>query len=500
MRNALELVNVMMLVYLVVLDVAYGTLALLGWQAVESFVRRRPVRDYELVSSSPLSPPVSVIVPAYDEQETIVSSVQAMLALHYPSLEVIVVNDGSSDMTFDRLREAFRLVPAARVPRSAIDTEHVRGTYVSAVDERLVVLDKENGGKADALNAGLRYAWTPLVCSVDADTLLDPGALSRLVWEFTSRPDTVAAGGIVRVVNGCTVVDGRVVKVGMPKGLLPNLQVLEYLRAFLGGRIGWSRMGMTLIISGAFGLFDRAAVVAAGGWDPRTIGEDAELVLRLHRHRRDNGLDCRIMFFPDPICWTEVPSTARSLVHQRDRWQRGLIQMLLRHRGMIFNRRYGAVGMLALPFFVFFEALGPLVEVTGYLAFGLSCALGIASGQQILRFLALAIGFGFCISYITLLMEERAFQRYPGWGSLGRLLTLSVLENVGYRQWMALVRSRAWWSQLRGDRSWGAMPRAGFRALSPTVVLPRLELVEPLDPLAPVPPVAVDVEEHTLAG
>jgi cellulose synthase/poly-beta-1,6-N-acetylglucosamine synthase-like glycosyltransferase len=464
MLDILGAVNVVMLVYLVVLDLVYGALALLGWRAVEEFVRRRPVRDYDHVSTSALSLPVSVIVPAYCEQDTIVSAVHAMLALQYPALEVIVVNDGSTDATLERLREAFDLVPVTRVPRCAIQSAPVAATYLSAVDGRLVVIDKANGGKADALNAGLRFAWTPLVCSVDADTLLDPGALSRLVYEFTSRPDTVAAGGIVRVVNGCTVVDGRVVEVKMPTGLLANLQVLEYLRAFLGGRIGWSRLGMTLIISGAFGLFDRAAVVAAGGWDPRTIGEDAELVLRLHRHRRDNGLGCRIMFFPDPICWTEVPSTAASLVRQRDRWQRGLIEMLSRHRGMVLRPKYGAVGMFALPFFIFFEALGPVVEVVGYSAFVTSCLLGIASLDQILRFLALAVGFGFCISYITLLMEERAFQRYPGWRALGRLLGLSLLENLGFRQWMAVVRARAFWTHLhlRGDRSWGAMPRAGF--------------------------------------
>jgi cellulose synthase/poly-beta-1,6-N-acetylglucosamine synthase-like glycosyltransferase len=479
MRDVLLTINVVMVVYLVVLGVVYGTLALIGWRAVEDFVRRRAVRDYAFVATSPLSPPVSVIVPAFAEEATIVASVQAMLALDYPALEVIVVDDGSPDATLERLREAFDLVPATRVPRCALESAPVLGTYVSARDARLVVVAKENGGKADALNAGLRFAWTPLVCSVDADTLLDRRALSRLVWEFASRPDTVAAGGIVRIVNGCTVEDGRVVDVRMPSGWLANLQVMEYLRAFLGGRIGWSRLGMTLIISGAFGLFDRAAVVAAGGWDPTSVGEDAELVLRLHRHRRDQGLECRIMFFPDPICWTEVPSTAATLTRQRDRWQRGLMQMLFRHRGMIGRPRYGAVGMFAMPFFLVFEAIGPLVEVIGYAAFGLSCVLGIASLEQVLRFMAIAIGFGFCISYIALLMEERAFQRYPGWRSLGRLLALSLVENLGYRQWMALVRCRAWVGHLRGDRSWGAMPRTGFTSPGPAAT------PATLPPLAP---------------
>jgi cellulose synthase/poly-beta-1,6-N-acetylglucosamine synthase-like glycosyltransferase len=462
MRDVVTTINAMTLVYLVVLDVVYAALAIIGWRAVEDFVRRRPVRDYDTVATSPLSPPVSILVPAYCEQETIVGSVRALLALHYPALEIIVVNDGSTDATLARLQEAFDLVPAARVPRCGISRWRVRATYVSASDPRVVVVDKENGGKADSLNAALRLAWTPLVCSVDADTLLDRGALSRLVWEFEARTDTVAAGGIVRVLNGCTVVDGRVTEVKMPKGLLPSLQVLEYLRAFLGGRIGWSRIGMTLIISGAFGLFDRAAVVAAGGWDPETIGEDAELVLRLHRHRREAGLGCHIVFFPDPICWTEVPTSAAVLARQRDRWQRGLMELLFRHRDMIGRPKYGRIGVVALPFFVVFEAFGPLLEILGFCAFGASLALDLAPAHTIMWFFALAIGFGFCISYVTLLMEERAFQRYPGWGALGRLLAVSVVENFGYRQWIAFLRARAWWSQLRGRRAWGEMTRVGF--------------------------------------
>jgi cellulose synthase/poly-beta-1,6-N-acetylglucosamine synthase-like glycosyltransferase len=241
------------------------------------------------------------------------------------------VNDGSTDGTLDRLREAFDLVVVERIPRARLATERIHATYASRSEPRLTVLDKDNGGKADALNAGIAHALYPLVCAIDADTMLDPSALARLAWEFQARPDTVAAGGIVRVINGSSVDGGKIVKVETPPDLLVNIQILEYLRAFLLGRIAWSRLGMLLIISGAFGLFRREAIVEVGGYDTKTVGEDAELVLRLHRYRREHGLPCRITFFPDPICWTEAPSSLRVLIRQRDRWQRGLTQMLATH-------------------------------------------------------------------------------------------------------------------------------------------------------------------------
>ena len=454
--------------YFLVLDIVYLGLAVVGWRAVNEYVRRRPIRDYEFVAHSELSPPISVLVPAHNEEPTIVESVRALCACRYPQLEIIVINDGSTDSTLRRLTQAFALVAVRRVPSCGLTTKPIRALYASQRLPNLTVIDKAGGGKADALNAGLRYAWTPLVCSIDADTLIDADALTRLVWEFERRPETVAAGGIVRVINGSRVRDGRVEEARLPRNLLANLQILEYLRAFLGGRIAWSRLGMLLIISGAFGLFRREVVVQAGGYDTTTVGEDAELVLRIHHQRRDDGLACRIIFFPDPICWTEVPTRLGVLRRQRDRWQRGLIEMLLRHRQMIGRPRYGAVGLAALPFFVIFEALGPLIEVFGYAVFAVSIALGAVSLQIVVLFLVIAIGFGFTLTFITLLMEERAFQRYASWNALGKLLLASLVENLGYRQWLALVRAGAWISVFRSRGNWGEMTRSGFAGDSST--------------------------------
>jgi cellulose synthase/poly-beta-1,6-N-acetylglucosamine synthase-like glycosyltransferase len=462
MTSALHALDGLTLAYFIAIDAIYLVMVVIGWRAVEDYVHRRPMRDYDRVRLSPLSPALTIIVPAYNEELTIVNSLHALLATSYPNLQIAIVNDGSTDATLEVLRSAFDLRPVQRTPSASLATKRVRGVYASPIEPRLMLIDKENGGKADAMNAGLRFTRTPLFCAIDADTMLDQDALSRIVWEFETHPDTVGAGGIVRVINGSRVHGGRVTNVAMPRTWLPSLQVLEYLRAFLGGRIAWSRLRMLLIISGAFGLFRSEVVVAAGGYDTETVGEDAELILRLHRHQSDRGLPCRIIFFPDPICWTQAPFSLRVLVDQRDRWQRGLLEMLWKHRGMVARRRYGLIGLVALPYFAIFEAAGPLIEVAGYAVFVLSLALGAVGWSFTVFFLTLAVGLGLAMSLMTLLMEQRAFRRYPSWSSLVRLLGASVLENAGYRQLLALVRARSWWIQLRGGSGWGEMIRQPY--------------------------------------
>jgi len=463
-RDVLTGFNLVMLGYLVVITLVYTTLMVIGWFVIDDYVRRRPLRDYGFVGRSPMTLPVSILAPAYNEAPVITAAMRALLESQFVQFEIVVVNDGSTDDTLAVLIRDFDLVQVDRVPNAALPTAAIRAVYVSRTESRLVIVDKENGGKADSLNAGIRYARYPLFCAIDADTLLDPGALSRLVWEFQSFPETVAVGGIVRVLNGSTVRDGRLVEIRTPESFVENVQVLEYLRAFLGGRIGWSRIGMLLIISGAFGLFRRELVIAAGGYDTTTVGEDAELVLRLHRYQRDRGEKCRITFFPDPICWTEAPSSFRVLTRQRDRWQRGLIEMLWRHRVMFANPRYGRLGMLAVPYYVVFEMVGPLVELLGYLALVVSLALGMISPGLTVLILGFALTYGLILSFGAVLMEERAFRRYPGARDLRRLIATAILENFGYRQLMVVVRARAWWTLLRRRSGWGEMTRTGFAA------------------------------------
>jgi cellulose synthase/poly-beta-1,6-N-acetylglucosamine synthase-like glycosyltransferase len=462
MHVVIEAFELVFVTYFAALNGGYTLLLLIGGGQVSDWVRRRPMRDFRGVSVSPLSLPVTIVVPAFNEAAVIVHSVRALLASRYRELQVMVVNDGSTDATLDALVRAFELVPVERVPRANLVTAPVRGVYASRHDARLVVIDKENGGKADALNCGIRYAAYPLFCSIDSDTILDPDALARLVWAFQAEPETVATGGIVRVVNGSRVENGRLRAIRTPSSPLVNIQIVEYLRAFLAGRAGWSRMNMLLIVSGAFGLFRRQTVIDAGGYDTTTVGEDAELIVRLHHHCRERGQRYKITFVADPICWTEAPADLAMLARQRDRWQRGLLETLWRHRGMIGRPRFGIIGLLGLPFFVVFEAAGPLIEVTGMIFTAVGLAVGFVSPAIASIVFALASTYGLVLSFGALLIEGRAFARYPGWRDLRRLTAAAVLENFGYRQWLAFVRARSIWRVVRQHEGWGEMSRVGF--------------------------------------
>ena len=470
LRDLLIGFNFAMLAYFAVLNLIYTVLLVLGWRAISAYVRRRRLIDYDEIARSPLTMPISLIVPAYNESAVIVDSVCALLGARYPTLEMVVVNDGSTDDTLAAMTAAFSLVPATRVPVARLATAQIRQILVCPDDDRLVVIDKANGGKADAINAALCYARYPLFCTIDADTLIEDDALLRLVRPFQIEPDTIACGGIVRVVNGCTVQSSRVVDVHMPRRLIENVQVVEYLRAFLAGRTGWAKLGALLIISGAFGVFRRDLAVACGGYDTTTVGEDAELVVRLHRYCRDNGIPYRVSFLADPVCWTEVPRSFRMLCRQRNRWHRGLLETLGRHRGMIFRPRYGIVGMLGMPYFAIFEALGPLVETIGYFVAGGSLMLGLLDPEIALTLLVLSLSYGLVLSFGALIVEEHAFRRYRSWRCVGRMVVAAVVENFGYRQASNFVRAWSFVTLRRRSRNrWGEMPRSGF---APPVVAP----------------------------
>jgi len=335
--------------------------------------------------------------------------------------------------------------------------------YGSLTHQNLLVIDKERGGKADALNAGINLARYPLFCSVDADSIIEDHALLRVVKPFMEHPrEMVAVGGIVRIANGCEVHEGRVSKIHMPPKALPIFQVVEYLRAFLTGRIGWSVMRSLLIISGAFGLYKKSEVIEVGGYDLDSDTEDLELVVRLHENCRRKRMKYRIVFVPDPVCWTEVPTTFQILRRQRNRWHRGLLQSLWRHKRMMLNPRYGVIGLFTFPYFVFFEMFGPFIELTGYVTVPLAWMLGILDFHFFLLFLTLAVLYGVFLSVAAILLEEISFRRYPGWLDLARLVFYGILENFGYRQILSLFKVKAFWDFVRRRRGWGDMKRRGF--------------------------------------
>ncbi|HJQ53811.1 MAG TPA: glycosyltransferase family 2 protein [Gemmatimonadaceae bacterium] len=421
-----------------------------------------------LLLSSTLSPTISILAPAYNEEATIETSLRALLALQYPNLEVIVISDGSKDRTVQVLIDRFNLVPVKTIYEQRIKTKPVRMLYRSATYPSLVVVDKENGGKADALNVGLSFARGELVCAMDADTLIEGDGLQRMVRPFLYATDVVATGGTIRVVNGSEVKHGRVLKARVPTHLLPGVQVVEYLRAFLFGRLGWNRLGGNIIISGAFGLFRRDAVVNAGGYLHDTVGEDMELVLRLKRLSYEKGGPGRIAFVPDPVAWTEVPESAAVLGRQRDRWHRGLADVLWRHRRMMFNPRYGVTGLFVYPYYAFVELLAPVIEVVGLLTLGLGLAFGMLDWKFAALFYLTAYGLGTAMTAFTLILEDLSFHRYATFRDRALLFWWALLENLGYRQMTVYWRLRGLWKFIRGRKEWGAMERKGFQALPAT--------------------------------
>ncbi|MEO7137089.1 MAG: glycosyltransferase [Gemmatimonadales bacterium] len=465
LTTALEWYGAFILLFFFAINTYYLVLTVTGfWRTLQVFKQvRRP--DQRRLLRSPLTPPISVLAPAFNEEANVVDNVRSLLMLDYPLFEVILINDGSRDRTLGRLVDAFDLRRSARTFDRVMPCQTIRGVYESSTYSNLVVIDKDNGGKADALNAGLNLSLYPLFCAIDADSILESEALLRLVRPFVDAPGvTIAAGGVVRVANGCEIHGGRVHQVRLPRRPLPLIQVVEYLRAFLFGRMGWSTGNSLLVISGAFGLFDKRAAVLAGGYATDSVGEDMELVVRMHRYRRERRQPYRIGFVPDPICWTEVPVSFRVLRRQRTRWQRGLIDTLVRHRAMIGRPRYGSVGMVALPGFVIFEMLSPLVELSGYLLLPAMWVLGLLNPAGAWMFFVLAIMYMVLVSTLAVLLEDIAFRRYASVLDLGRLLVGAVLENFGFRQLTVWWRVRAFWEYLRGDLSWGEMERKGVGA------------------------------------
>ncbi len=419
-----------------------------------------------LLLSSTLSPTISILAPAFNEEATIEGSLRALLALQYPRLEVIVISDGSKDRTVEVLIERFDLVPVKTIYEQRIKTKPVRNLYRSSTYPALVVVDKENGGKADALNVGLSFAGSELVCAMDADTLIEADGLQRMVRPFLYSTDVVATGGTIRVVNGSEVRFGRVIRTRVPTNPLAGIQVVEYLRAFLFGRLGWNRLGGNIIISGAFGLFRRESVLNAGGYLYDTVGEDMELVLRLKRLSYEQPGPGKIAFVPDSVAWTEVPESTRVLGRQRDRWHRGLADVLWRHRRMLLNPRYGVTGLVVLPYYVFVELLAPVVELAGLATLVLGLVFGIVDWSFAALFFLTAYGLGTALTAFTLIIEDLSFHRYDTFRDRGMLFWWALLENLGYRQMTVYWRLRGLWKFLRGRKDWGAMERKGFKPLA----------------------------------
>lgn len=453
-------------VWLLLGPVVFSTAAQIGLYVVAAFelhrIRRRD--RYQLwrrLLATPLAPHITVLVPGYNEAVTIVDSVSTLLTLTYPNLEVVVVNDGSSDETLERLIEGFELSPVGPAYRRVLDTAPVREIYCSPLDARLVVIDKHNGGKADALNAALNVASGDLVCAIDADTIVSGDALQQMVAPFLADSATVAVGGTIRLVNSASWAHGETIELQAPRQPLVGAQVVEYARSFLIGRVGWGPLGGNLIISGAFGLFRREPLLEIDGYEDGTVGEDMELIVRLRRIAYERGEVAKVDFTPEPVAFTEAPASLRTLARQRNRWFRGLLDVLVRHRRMILRPRYGSAGMLAMPYFLLVEALAPILEVVGLLGVGV---LGLTGGlsPSALGLVGLVYLAGMCASLLVLLLDDVVF------GTMGRsrdrLLMVGHLlfEQAVFRPMTLVWRLWGLLLFLQRRTEWGVQERRGL--------------------------------------
>ena len=445
--------------YFIFLNSSYFLLNVMAFFRLGYYLESRDIGTLPQVYSE-LELPISILVPAFNEALTIEESVRSLLQLRYSEFEVIVINDGSTDDTLEILKKAFTLKEIPEAYRVRLTTQPVRAIYRSLQHPTLRVIDKENGGKGDALNVGINDARYPLFCGVDADSMLHPDGLRLLVRAFLEEPRTVACGGTVRIANGCEINGGVLAHTGLPSNLLALFQIVEYLRAFLFGRLGWVPLNALLIISGAFGLFHKETVVRAGGYRVDTVGEDMEMVVRLHRTLRREGRPYRITFVPDPVCWTNAPEVLATLKNQRVRWQRGLGESLCMNWSLMFSRSGGLPGWFAFPFMILFDWWGPVFEIGGYIFMFYAFLWNILNTEAMVAFLLVAIGMGVLLSTSSLLLEERSFHIYPKGRQTFALFVVSILENFGYRQLITFFRLYGLLKSLFGGKSrWGRMRR-----------------------------------------
>jgi cellulose synthase/poly-beta-1,6-N-acetylglucosamine synthase-like glycosyltransferase len=452
--------------YFGIVNTVYAGLLIISLFAILRHIHRvkySPIRDFR---ASPETPPVSILMPVYNEEQAVIRSIRAALSIDYPLFEVILINDGSNDGTLKTVVDTFRLKRIDRVYRNFLKTEAVRGFYYSNETPNLLVIDKVRGGKADALNCGINGSLSPYFCSVDADSLLEKDALIRLMTPvLESGVPVVACGGVVRVLNGIQLGDDLTIgKIDLPDKPIILFQIVEYLRGFLFGRVGWDVLNSLLIISGTFSLFHKATVIEAGGFKVGNVSEDMEMIVRLHKVRRSQKKPYRIRFISDPICWTEVPENVKMLARQRRRWHLGLIQSILHNRDMIFNPRYGTIGMLVMPYYVLFEIIGPFIEILGYIVVLLSYAMGLLAFKFFMLFITLAIFYGIFLSTAGIFLEELTYRRYPAWGHMFQLLLYGVLENFGYRQINSFWRLQAMVKYLTGRTGWEHVENKGARS------------------------------------
>ncbi|MDR6486839.1 cellulose synthase/poly-beta-1,6-N-acetylglucosamine synthase-like glycosyltransferase/phosphoglycerol transferase MdoB-like AlkP superfamily enzyme [Chryseobacterium vietnamense] len=461
-----EVVIWLFLVYGTAVTLIYGWIGIYALGAVLRYKKENTFTDYSIIAANPNAPVFSVIAPAYNEGMTIVENVRSLLSLYYHNLEIIIVNDGSKDDSIQKLIEAYELESVAYFIQGKIETNAVRGVYKSKnpAFKKLTVVDKENGGKADALNVGVNISSGEYLVCIDVDCILEQDSILKLAKPMLEQTDKkfIACGGVIRLANNCVIENGKVVSVNMPKTLLGRTQALEYIRAFVLGRMAWSRASGLILISGAFGVFDRKIVLACGGYDKNTVGEDMELVVRMRKYMEERNEPYEVLTIPDPLCWTEVPESKDILRKQRNRWMRGTMETLWKHRKMMFNPKYKKLGMISLPYWFFFEFLGPLIEFSGYIIFILFLLLGIINWPFFTILFALVISMGFLYSIYAILVDLVSHQVYTKRKDFLRLIVTAFSEPFYFHPIVVKAGVNGFIDYFKKSHGWGEMTRQGF--------------------------------------
>lgn len=452
-------------IFTLALFASYVALGYFSIKKLRKYLRKNSYVDYNSVATSPLSPSVSIIAPAYNESANIIDSVTTLMKLHYRNYEVIIVNDGSTDNTFKLLKDTFKLSKANYFFEYKIPCERIKGIYKSRNKEfsKLTVVDKAPGGcKADASNAGINICKNDLVLIMDADSVIEPDSITKLVKPFLEEKDKkiIGTGGVIRIMNSCEVQNGLIKKVNLPSKLLPRWQALEYTRAFLLGRMAWSQLDGLLLISGAMGLFDREILIKSGGYDKKAIGEDMEMVIRMRRYMSEKKEKYDVTYIPDPLCWTEVPADYKSLESQRTRWARGLVYALRKHKVMFMNRKYGKLGMLGYPFWLFFEWLAPLLAFAGFGFTIYLAAAGLINWGFFGLLYLFIYAFAVFMSAWSLLFEELTFHKYSRKRDVLKLLGMAFIEPFLYPMiaWFSVKGNIQY---IRGVEGWGDIVKKG---------------------------------------
>jgi len=450
--------------FTLVIFIAYIFLGIYSSTSLRRYTRKNSYVDYGDVATSPLSPPVSIIIPAYNEEKTIVDNVKTLIGLHYVNFDAIIVNDGSSDKTFELMKNTFELEKVEYYFDYLIPCGRIRGIYKSALPEykRIMVIDKENAGsKSDALNAALNVCKNDLVITIDADSIIEPDSIVKLVKPFLEEKDSkvIGTGGVIRILNSCEVEKGRVVKINLPNKLLPKLQVLEYTRAFLLGRMAWSELDGLMLISGAMGMFDRKTMVACGGFDVKSVGEDMDMVLKMRAYMAEHKHKYTVTYIPDPLCWTQVPSDIKSLGNQRSRWSRGLMDCLINYRKMLFNPKYGKLGLIGYPFWLIFEFIAPLLALIGMLFTVYLIATSAINWPFFLILTGFIYSFSIFLSTWAVLYEELTFHKYRRKVDVFNLILVSIIESFLYFMVAFFAVKGNFQYVFNKTKSWGKIKR-----------------------------------------